>query len=177
MIASRAARRFASSSSSARPIKSIVAREIIDSRGFPTVECELTTKDGVFRAAVPSGSSTGIHEAVELRDGDKKRFGGKGVLTAVKNVNVTIAAALKGADATQQRALDDAMIALDGTANKGKLGANAILAVSLAASRAGAAGRKLRLYEYYAQLAGRSSCNILPTPFLNVINGGKHAGA
>ncbi len=167
------ARRFASTISSVR------ARAIIDSRGNPTVEADLITSGGqAFRAAVPSGASTGIHEAVELRDGDKSRFGGKGVSRAVANVNGAISARLAGMDVTQQRAVDAAMLALDGTDNKGKLGANAILAVSLAVAKAGAAAQGRPLYAHFADLAGRdaSSATILPTPVFNVINGGKHAG-
>ena len=167
------ARRFASTISSVR------ARAIIDSRGNPTVEADVLTSGGqAFRAAVPSGASTGIHEAVELRDGDKSRFGGKGVSRAVANVNGAISTRLAGMDVTQQRAVDAAMLALDGTDNKGKLGANAILAVSLAVAKAGAAAQGRALYAHFADLAGRdaSSATILPTPVFNVINGGKHAG-
>jgi enolase len=132
----------------------------------------------MYRAAVPSGASTGIHEAVELRDGDKKRFNGKGVLKAVASVNDVFSAKLKGMDVTGQGKLDAAMIDLDGTPNKGKLGANAILAVSMAVAKAGAAAHKLPLYQYIAHLAGKptSSACILPVPSFNVINGGEHAG-
>jgi enolase len=150
------------------------AREVIDSRGNPTVEVDVTTTDGLFRASVPSGASTGIHEAVELRDGGS-RYKGKGVLTAVKNVNETLAPALKGLDPTKQREIDDIMIKLDGTANKGKLGANAILGISLAVSKAGAAAKKVPLYQHYADLAGNKDL-LLPVPSFNVINGGSHAG-
>jgi enolase len=129
----------------------------------------------MYRAAVPSGSSTGIHEAVELRDGDKARFGGKGVLKAVAAVNTTLNGKMKGFDVTQQKAVDEAMIALDGTPNKGKLGANAILAVSLAVAKAGAAAKKVPLYRHFAELAGKTRV-VLPVPALNIINGGKHAG-
>ena len=132
----------------------------------------------MYRAAVPSGASTGIHEAVELRDGDKARFNGKGVLKAVASINSVLSAKLKGFDVTKQGALDAAMIEIDGTPNKGKLGANAILAVSLAAAKAGAAASKLPLYQYIAVLAGKTpaSANVLPVPSFNVINGGEHAG-
>ena len=129
----------------------------------------------MFRAAVPSGSSTGIHEAVELRDGDKKRFGGKGVLKAVAAVNDVLNIKLRGMDVTQQKKIDEAMCALDGTPNKGKFGANAILAVSLAAAKAGAASKKVPLYRHFADLAGKTRVT-LPVPALNIINGGKHAG-
>jgi len=155
-------------------IRSIVAREILDSRGNPTVEADLTTDAGLFRAAVPSGASTGTFEAVEMRDGGD-RFGGKGVLQAVKAANTVIAPTLEGADASDQAAIDGALIALDGTPNKGKLGANAILAVSMAAAKAGAAAAGLPLYAYLAKIAGREGVT-LPIPQMNVINGGKHAG-
>jgi enolase len=155
-------------------ITGIVGREIIDSRGNPTVEVDLHTDIGVFRASVPSGASTGIHEAVELRDGGK-RYKGKGVLTAVKNIDTIIAPKLKGFDVTKQADIDAAMIALDGTPNKGKLGANAILGVSLAVSKAGAAAKKVPLYQHYADLAGNKDL-VLPVPSFNVINGGSHAG-
>jgi len=157
-------------------ITAILARQIIDSRGNPTVEAEVTTHKGVFRAAVPSGASTGIHEAVELRDGDKAVYLGKGVLKAVHNVNSLIAPALVGKfDPRDQKKIDDAMIALDGTPNKGKLGANAILAVSMAVSKAGAAEKGMPLYRYIAHLAGNKKL-VLPVPSFNVINGGEHAG-
>jgi len=155
-------------------IKSITAREILDSRGNPTVEADLITEAGLFRAAVPSGASTGTFEAVEMRDGGD-RFGGKGVLKAVEAANQVIAPALVGADAADQAAIDAKMIELDGTSNKGKLGANAILAVSMAAAKAGAASAGLPLYAYLAQIAGREGVT-LPIPQMNVINGGKHAG-
>ncbi len=154
-------------------ILNIHARQIFDSRGNPTVEVEVTTRKGVFRAAVPSGASTGIHEAIELRDGGVA-YGGKGVLTAVKNVNVAIAEALIGESVTNQKKIDGALIALDGTKNKNKLGANAILGVSMAVARAGAAQRKLPLYTYIAKLAKNEKL-VLPIPFMNIINGGKHA--
>jgi len=156
-------------------IKKVFAREILDSRGNPTIECDLVTEDGMFRAMVPSGASTGIYEAVELRDGDKARYGGKGVLKAVDNVNKIISPAVIGKDPTKQKELDDLMIALDGTENKGKLGANAILSVSMAICRAGAASKKMPLYAYIAELAGVGEF-VLPVPSFNVINGGSHAG-
>ncbi|HUO59581.1 MAG TPA: phosphopyruvate hydratase [Candidatus Acidoferrales bacterium] len=150
----------------------IHAREVLDSRGNPTVEAEVTLVSGVKgRAIVPSGASTGEHEAVELRDGDNSRYLGKGVLKAVENVNEVIAPELVGLDATRQADLDAAMIALDGTENKGKLGANAILAVSLAAARAAADYYELPLYRYL----GGVNANILPCPMMNIINGGAHA--
>ena len=153
-------------------ITEIHAREVLDSRGNPTLEAEVTLADGSFgRAMVPSGASTGSREAVELRDGDKSRYLGKGVKTAVANVNTTIANALKGFDAADQRGLDAKLIALDGTPNKGKLGANALLGVSLANAHALAASNKLPLWK---QLAGnRAAC--LPVPMMNIINGGAHA--
>jgi enolase len=153
-------------------IKKIHAREILDSRGNPTVEAEVTLENGaVGRAAVPSGASTGIHEALELRDGDKKRYGGKGTLTAVKNVNEHIAKALIGFDAKDQAGLDKAMIELDGTPNKNKLGANAILGVSLAAVKAAAAAANMPLYRYL----GGTSAFVLPVPMFNILNGGSHS--
>ncbi len=153
-------------------IKTIHAREILDSRGNPTVEVDIVLDDGSrARAAVPSGASTGIHEAVELRDRDAKRFGGKGVLTAVGNVNSVIAPALAGKDASEQVAIDRAMIALDGTSNKGKLGANAILGVSMAAARAVAVSQGIPLYEYVSN----DKKFLLPVPMMNVLNGGVHA--
>ena len=153
-------------------ISEIRAREVIDSRGNPTVEAEVILADGSEgRAIVPSGASTGEHEAVELRDGDNQRYVGKGVLKAVENVNGEIADALAGFDAADQRALDQKMIDLDGTENKGRLGANAILAVSMAAARAAAACYKLPLYRYL----GGAGANTLPTPMMNILNGGAHA--
>jgi len=150
----------------------IKGREVLDSRGNPTVEAEVVLEcGGRGRAIVPSGASTGEHEAVELRDGDKQRYQGKGVLKAVKNVNTEIAEALCGAEADDQRALDSKMIELDGTENKGRLGANAILAVSMAAARAAAASHGLPLYRYL----GGSGANVLPTPMMNILNGGAHA--
>ena len=156
-------------------ILSVHAREILDSRGNPTIEADLTTEDGLFRAMVPSGASTGVHEALELRDGDKKRYGGKGVLKAVGNVNKLIAPAVKGMDPKKQSDIDSKMIVLDGTENKSKLGANAMLAVSMAACKAGAAAKKVPLYKHIADLAGVRDF-VLPVPSFNVINGGKHAG-
>ncbi len=153
-------------------IQSIHAREILDSRGNPTLEAEVTLSDGSFgRAAVPSGASTGSREAVELRDGDKSRYLGKGVRNAVTNVNTSIASALKGFDASNQRGLDEKLIALDGSPNKGKLGANALLGVSLANAHAVAASRKLPLWKH---LAGDRAAR-LPVPMMNIINGGAHA--
>ncbi|UDM31813.1 phosphopyruvate hydratase [Lentilactobacillus laojiaonis] len=153
-------------------ISDIYAREVLDSRGNPTVEVELYTEDGAMgRGIVPSGASTGEHEAVELRDGDKNRFMGKGVQKAVDNVNNVIAKEIIGYDVTDQLAIDKAMIELDGTPNKSKLGANAILGVSLAAARAAADELEMPLYNYL----GGFNAHLLPTPMLNVINGGKHA--
>lgn len=154
---------------------SIKGREILDSRGNPTIEVDLTTEDGLFRASVPSGASTGIYEAIELRDGDKKRYGGKGVLKAVNNVNKIISPAIIGKDTTKQAEIDNLMIKLDGTENKGKLGANAILAVSMAVCKAGAAAKRTPLYKYIAEMAGVKDF-VIPVPSFNVINGGKHAG-
>lgn len=153
-------------------IRSIHAREILDSRGNPTLEAEVTLEDGSFgRAAVPSGASTGTKEAVELRDGDKTRYLGKGVRNAVGNVNTTIASALKGFDAADQEGLDRRLIDLDGTENKGRLGANALLGVSMANAHAVAASKKQALWQYLAQ--GRDVT--LPVPMMNIINGGAHA--
>ena len=153
-------------------IVDIFAREILDSRGNPTVEVDVTLEDGTLgRAAVPSGASTGAHEAVEKRDGDPKRYMGKGVLEAVNNVNSEIADTLVGFDATDQEAIDAAMIELDGTENKARLGANAILGVSLAAAKAAADYSELPLYRYI----GGTSARVLPVPMMNIINGGEHA--
>jgi len=153
-------------------ISAIHAREILDSRGNPTVEVEVSLAGGAQgRAAVPSGASTGAHEAVELRDGDKARYGGKGVAKAVGNVNGTIAKALIGHDALDQPVIDRTMLRLDGTPNKGKLGANAILGVSLAVARASASAVGLPLYRYL----GGASANLLPVPMFNILNGGVHA--
>src|SRR5271168_2545423 len=150
----------------------VKGREILDSRGNPTVEADVYLADGSMgRAAVPSGASTGEHEAVELRDGDKARYLGRGTLRAVKNIVEHIAPSLVGADAEQQASIDRHMIALDGTANKSKLGANAILAVSMAVARASAASQQTPLYRY---LGGVSAC-ILPVPMMNILNGGAHA--
>jgi enolase len=154
-------------------IKSIHARQILDSRGNPTVEVDVRLEDGAFgQAAVPSGASTGIHEALELRDGDKSYYLGKGVTKAVTNVNGAIAAGLKGADASQQKALDEKLIALDGTPNKAKLGANAILGVSLAAAKAAAASAGMPLYQFL----GGEKATLLPVPMMNILNGGVHTG-
>merc|ERR1712032_1526511 len=157
-------------------IASVMAREILDSRGNPTVEVELTTAGGIVaRAAVPSGASTGIHEACELRDGDKGRYLGKGCSKAVENVNNALNGALKGVDCTDLNALDAKMNELDGTANKSKIGANAILGVSMAAAKAGAEVKGVPLYQHIANLAGNDKL-VLPVPCFNVINGGSHAG-
>ena len=153
-------------------IVKVIGREILDSRGNPTVEADVYLADGSMgRAAVPSGASTGEHEAVELRDGDKGRYLGKGTLNAVGHVNGEIATALHGKDASQQAEIDRIMIALDGTATKGRLGANAILAVSMACARAAAAAQRTPLYRY---LGGVSAC-VLPVPMMNILNGGAHA--
>jgi enolase len=157
-------------------ITSIVAREILDSRGNPTVEAKVTLQNGLSgRAEVPSGASTGIHEALELRDGDKKRYAGKGVLKAVEYVNGEIAQALVGQDASDQKNIDEIMIALDGTETKSRLGANAILAVSLANAKAAAAAKQMQLFEYVRTLSGNPKDMLLPLPLCNIINGGKHA--
>lgn len=153
-------------------ISEIFARQILDSRGNPTVEVDVLTDEGALgRAAVPSGASTGIHEAVELRDNDKKKYSGKGVLKAVANVNKTIAPALLGYDVADQTGIDEMMIQLDGTPNKGKLGANAILAVSMAAAKAAAEEASLPLYRYI----GGTNAKVLPVPMMNILNGGAHA--
>lgn len=153
-------------------IQDVSAREILDSRGTPTVETDVLLSDGSFgRSSVPSGASTGIHEALELRDGDKKRYNGRGVLRAVNAVNTTIYDTLTGQDAADQRAIDATLIALDGTENKENLGANAILSVSLAVARAAAESANLPLYRYI----GGSNTHILPVPMMNILNGGKHA--
>lgn len=153
-------------------IESIRAREILDSRGNPTVEVDVRLRGGAFgRAAVPSGASTGAHEALELRDGDKARYLGKGVRKAVEHVNIDIADALTGFDAADQRRIDSALLTLDGTTNKGKLGANATLGVSLAVAKASAAAAGLPLYRYI----GGAAAHVLPVPMLNIINGGAHA--
>ena len=153
-------------------IEHVLAREILDSRGNPTVEAEVLLADGVLgRAAVPSGASTGEHEAVELRDGDKNRYGGKGVTKAVRNVNDIIAPALEGFDALDQVEVDEALIKLDGTETKSKLGANALLAVSMATARAAASYLEIPLYRYL----GGTNARTLPVPMMNIINGGAHA--
>jgi len=154
-------------------IEDVIAREILDSRGNPTVEVEVTLADGSWgRAAVPSGASTGVHEALELRDGDKSRYLGKGVQNAVENVNIEIADLLQGWDATEQRAIDAAMIELDGTPNKSRLGANAILGTSLAVAKAAANALGLPLYRYI----GGVYAHVLPVPMMNILNGGAHTG-
>jgi enolase len=153
-------------------IVDLTAREILDSRGNPTVECDVTLESGGFgRAAVPSGASTGAHEAVELRDADKSRYGGKGVLTAVRNIEGEILEAIGGLDATEQVKIDNIMIDLDGTPNKARLGANAILAVSLAVAKAAADHLGVPLYRYMGGVHART----LPVPMMNILNGGKHA--
>src|SRR6267143_3791178 len=153
-------------------IISVHAREILDSRGYPTLECDVTLSSGAAgRAAVPSGASTGEREAVELRDGDQKRFGGKGVLEAVKNVNEMIGPRLEGLAAEDQITVDYAMLDLDGTPNKGHLGANAVLSVSLATARAAAQEAGLALYKYL----GGPVAHVMPVPMLNILNGRAHA--
>lgn len=155
-----------------KEIQEIKGREVLDSRGNPTVEVEVVLRHGILgRAIVPSGASTGIYEALELRDGDKKRYGGKGVKKAVKHVNETIAKALRGMDVTKQGAIDEALLSLDGTEAKKNLGANAILGVSLACARAGAAFYHMPLYRYIGGVAG----TLLPMPMMNILNGGAHA--
>ena len=154
-------------------IEDVIAREILDSRGNPTIEVEVMLMDGSWgRAAVPSGASTGVHEALELRDGDKQRYMGKGVLKAVENVNDQIADALYGWDATDQRGIDQALLELDGTPNKSSLGANAILGTSLAAAKAAANSLGLPLYRYI----GGVYAHVLPVPMMNILNGGAHTG-
>lgn len=154
-------------------IEDVVAREILDSRGNPTIEVEVTLMDGSWgRAAVPSGASTGVHEALELRDGDKQRYTGKGVLKAVDNVNEEIADALLGWEVTDQRGIDHALLELDGTENKSSLGANAILGTSLAVAKAAANGLGLPLYRYI----GGVYAHVLPVPMMNILNGGAHTG-
>ena len=157
---------------SSTTIQHVQAREILDSRGNPTIECDVILNDGTLgRAAVPSGASTGAHEAVELRDGDKKRYGGKGTLKAIENVAKYIAPALAGLNVFDQVGLDKKMLAIDGTPNKGSLGANAILGVSMAAAHAAANSAGLPLYRY----VGGANATVLPVPLMNIINGGKHA--
>src|SRR3974377_1041168 len=151
-------------------------RQVIDSRGNPTVEADVLLESGALgRAIVPSGASTGEHEALELRDGDKSKYLGKGVLKAVANTNSEIAKAVIGADAADQRALDQKMIQLDGTKTKSRLGANAILAVSMAAARAAAVALKEPLYKYLARYSSDHSASLLPVPMMNILNGGAHA--
>jgi len=157
-------------------IQSISARQILDSRGNPTLEVDVLLDDGNLGSAiVPSGASTGIHEALELRDGDKSKYGGKGVLKAVENVNTLIAQKIIGMETEKQREIDETMIALDGTENKATFGANAILGVSLAVAKSAALSKGMAFYEYVALLAGKKSPTLLPTPMMNVINGGSHA--
>src|SRR5918911_1596974 len=153
-------------------IVDIIGREVIDSRGNPTVECDVLLESGVMgRAAVPSGASTGSREAIELRDGDKSRYLGKGVLKAVQNINNDISEAVLGLDASEQAFLDKTLIDLDGTENKGRLGANAMLAVSMAVARAAAEESGLPLYRYFGGMGGMQ----MPVPMMNVVNGGAHA--
>jgi enolase len=153
-------------------IVDIHAREILDSRGNPTVEADVFLDDGIMgRAAVPSGASTGEHEAIELRDGETDRYGGKGVRQAVRNIEETIAPGLRGCEATDQLGVDTAMLELDGTANKSKLGANALLAVSMATARAAAQSIGLPLYRYL----GGPLARVMPVPMMNILNGGAHA--
>jgi enolase len=157
-------------------IARVTARQILDSRGNPTVEADVLLEDGASgRAAVPSGASTGEHEALELRDADKSRYLGKGVLRAVQNINGPIAQTVVGLDVTNQTALDRRMMESDGTPNKGKLGANSILAVSMAAARAAAAAERQPLYRYLSRYSSERGANILPVPMMNILNGGAHA--
>jgi len=160
------------------PISKIHARQVYDSRGNPTVEVDVVTETGLHRAIVPSGASTGQHEACELRDGDKSKWGGKGVLKAVENVNKTIGPALikENIDNKDQSKVDEFLIKMDGTENKTNLGANAILGVSLAVAKAGAAEKGVPLYAHISDLAGTKKPFVLPVPFMNVLNGGSHAG-
>ncbi len=156
-------------------IKHIHAREVLDSRGNPTVEVEVSTEDHFTSAIVPSGASTGQYEAVELRDGDKNRYGGKGTSKAVENVNTKIVQEFKGADVRNQRQIDQRMIEMDGTNNKGNFGANAILGVSLAVSRVAAMEEGIPYYQYLGNLGNKGESHLMPTPMMNVLNGGKHA--
>ena len=157
-------------------IVKVVGREIVDSRGNPTVEADVYLDDGSMgRAAVPSGASTGVREALELRDGDKARYLGKGVLQAVKNVNEILGPAIVGMDPTDQRAIDQKMLDLDGTPFKKNLGANSILAISLAVAKAGALAKKVPLYAHIADLNGTPGVYSMPLPMMNIINGGAHA--
>ncbi|KAH9722443.1 Enolase 1 [Citrus sinensis] len=164
----------ASTASSSAKVKSVKARQIIDSRGNPTVEVDLITDD-LFRSAVPSGASTGIYEALELRDGDKSVYGGKGVLNAVKNINDILGPKLVGVDIRDQAEVDAIMLEIDGTPNKSKIGANAILGVSLSVCRAGAGAKGVPLYKHIQELSGTKEL-VMPVPAFNVINGGSHAG-
>ena len=153
-------------------IEKVYAREILDSRGNPTIEVDVITKSGIMgRAAVPSGASTGGHEALELRDGDNNRYMGRGVRNAINNVNTIISPALKGCDVRQQSENDNLMISLDGTENKSRLGANAILGVSMAIAHAGAKAENQSLYSYL----GKYNNHVLPVPMMNILNGGSHA--
>lgn len=156
-------------------IHQLISREIIDSRGIPTIETDVITDIGVFSASIPSGASTGTHEAMELRDHQESRYHGKGVLQAVNNVNIVFNENFQGKSVLSQAEIDNEMKQLDGTSNKSKLGANAILSVSLAVAKAGAAAKKIPLYQYFGQLADNDAF-FLPIPAFNVINGGKHAG-
>lgn len=160
------------------PIIKVHARSVYDSRGNPTVEVDVVTETGLHRAIVPSGASTGQHEACELRDGDKTHWGGKGVLKAVKNVNEIIGPKLVESkiDVVDQSKIDDFLLKLDGTENKTNLGANAVLGVSLAVAKAGAAQKGVPLYVHVSDLAGTKKPFVLPVPFMNVLNGGSHAG-
>ena len=159
-------------------ITKVHARSVYDSRGNPTIEVDLITETGLHRAIVPSGASTGQHEAVELRDGDKSKWAGKGVTKAVANVNDVIGPALikENIDVKDQSKVDEFLNSLDGTPNKGKLGANAILGVSLAVAKAAAAEKGIPLYAHISDLAGTKKPYVLPVPFMNVVNGGSHAG-
>src|ERR1700682_1304645 len=159
----------------ATKITRVRARQVIDSRGNPTVEADVYAGTARGRAAVPSGASTGEHEALELRDGDKSRYLGKGVLKAVAHANTDIAKAVAGLDAADQRAVDHKMISLDGTPTKSRLGANAILAVSMAAARAASIALKQPLYKYLSRYSTDTSANLLPVPMMNILNGGAHA--
>src|SRR6476660_6117708 len=157
-------------------ITKVHARQVLDSRGNPTVEADVLVDSGYLgRAAVPSGASTGEHEALELRDADKSKYLGKGVLRAVANANSGIAKAVAGFDAADQRCLDHKMISLDGTPTKSRLGANAVLAVSMAAARAAAGALKQPLYKYLSRYSSEKSASILPVPMMNILNGGAHA--
>ncbi len=156
-------------------ISNILAREVLDSRGNPTVEVDVITEDGTFRAMVPSGASAGKHEALELRDGDKNRYLGKGTLTAIENIKKKIAPKIIGLDCLALETIDNVMIKLDGTENKDKFGANAILPISIAVTKAGAGAKKIPLYSYIAEIFGVTP-HKLPVPMCNVINGGRHAG-